>query len=111
MNLASLSCGGDGKWTGQEVPERPDGDNQEDKEDKKSLREANKQKEEDEAVQVLPVVHALVMPSLPPTIVKEMEEIILRLGFSQAVVLKLVDDQGIDSPGTLASHHYLWHNP
>ena len=40
------------------------------------------------------------MPSLPPTVVKEM---FLRLGFSQAVVLKLVDDPGIDSPQTLAS--------
>ena len=27
----------------------------------------------------------------------------LRLGFSQAIVLKLVEDQGIDSPCTLAS--------
>ena len=32
-----------------------------------------------------------------------MEEMFLRLGLSQAVVLKLVDDHGIDSPRTLAS--------
>ena len=62
------------------------------------MREANKQKEEDEAVQVLPVVHALVMPSLPPTVVKEMEKMFLRLGFCQAVVLKVVDDQGTEYP-------------
>ena len=50
-----------------------------------------------------PAVHAPAAPSLPPTIVKEIEEMFLRLGFSQAVVLKLVDDQGIDSPQTPAS--------
>ena len=43
------------------------------------------------------------MPSPHPTIVKETEEMFLRLGFSQAVVLKLVEDQGIDSPWTLTS--------
>ena len=32
-----------------------------------------------------------------------MEKMFFRLGFSQAVVLKLVDYQGIDSPQTLAS--------
>ena len=32
-----------------------------------------------------------------------MEEMFLRLGFSQTVAMKLVDDQGIDSPWTLAS--------
>ena len=42
--------------------------------------------------------------SLPPIILKEMKEMFFRLGFSQAVLLKLVDDQGIDSPQTLASH-------
>ena len=52
---------------------------------------------------LLLVAHAPAAPSQPPTIVKEMEEIFLRLGFSQAVVLKLVDGQGIDSPWTLAS--------
>ena len=50
----------------------------------RSLHEANNQGEEDEAV-------------------TEMEEMFLRLVFSQAVVLKLVDDQGIDYPWTLAS--------
>ena len=39
----------------------------------------------------------------PTTIIKEMEEMFLRLGFIQTVAIKLVDDQGIDSPWTLAS--------
>ena len=52
---------------------------------------------------VLSVASTLAAPSLTPTMVKEMEKMFLRLGFSQAVVLKLVDDQGIDSPSTLAS--------
>ena len=41
--------------------------------------------------------------SLPPTIVEEMEEMFLRLGFSQTVAMKLVDDQEIFSSKTLAS--------
>ena len=88
-------------WT--EVPDCPDGDDHDEDEDEKSLSEANKQKEEDEASTVPPARCTLVTPNLPPTIVKEMEELIVRLGFSQAVVLKLVDNQGIDSPWTLAS--------
>ena len=32
-----------------------------------------------------------------------LEEMFLRLGFSQIVAMKLVDDQGIDSPWTLVS--------
>ena len=51
----------------------------------------------------LPVTCAPALPSPPPIIVKEMEEMFLRLGFSKAVVLKLVDDQGINSQQTLAS--------
>ena len=42
-------------------------------------------------------------PRLPPTIIKEMEEMILWLGFSQTVAMKLVDNQGKDSPWTPAS--------
>ena len=42
-------------------------------------------------------------PSLPSTVIEEMKEMSLRLGFSQAMVLKLVDDQEIGSPWTLAS--------
>ena len=40
---------------------------------------------------------------MPPSVIDEMEEMFLRLGFSKAVVLKLVEDQGIDYPWTLAS--------
>ena len=41
--------------------------------------------------------------SPPPTIIEEMKEVFLKLEFSQRVAMKLVDDQGIDSPWTLAS--------
>ena len=37
------------------------------------------------------------------TTVREMEEMFLRLGFSQTVAQKLVQDQGMDSPHTPAS--------
>ena len=103
MNLASSSCGGDGKQTRQEIPEHPDGDNYDEDKDKKSLSEANKQKEEDVTKTVQLVRCTLAAPSLPPMIIKEMEEMFLRLGFSQTVAMKLVDDQGIDSPQTLAN--------
>ena len=103
INHANSSCEGDGKWARQEVPECPSGDGWKDNGDKKSLSEPNKQKEEDEVVMAPRVTYTPAAPSPPPTIVQEMEEMFLRLGFSQAVVLKLVDDQGIDSPWTLAS--------
>ena len=104
MNVASSSHGGDCKWE-QEVPEHPDGDNNKAKEDKKSLSEANKQKEED-VVETVPLVRcAPAAESLPPTVVEEMEEIILRLGFGQTVAMKVVDDQGIDSPWSLSDEN------
>ena len=60
-------------------------------------------KQQDEAVMVPMIACTLFAPSLLPSIVKELEEMYLRLSFSQAVMLKLVDDQGIDSSSTLAS--------
>ena len=36
--------------------------------------------------------------SLPLTIIEEIEEMFLRLGFSQTVAMKIKDDQEIDSP-------------
>ena len=50
-----------------------------------------------------PARHAPASESLPLTIIKEMEEMFLRLGFSQTVATKLTDDQGIDSRATLAN--------
>ena len=55
---------------------------QKDKGDKKSLSEANNQGEMEETVTVLLVAHALATPSMSPTIIKEMEVMFLRLGFS-----------------------------
>ena len=39
----------------------------------------------------------------PLSIIEEMEEMFLKLGFSQTVAMMLVDDQGISSPWTLSS--------
>ena len=47
--------------------------------------------------------HALAAESLPPTIIEEMEEMFLGLGFSETVAQKLVNDHVIDSPLTQAS--------
>ena len=102
-NLASLSCGGDDKQVGQEVPECPSDDDHEDERDEKSLSEANDQGEKKEAVKVPLAACNPAASSLQPTVVKEMEDMFFRLGFNQAEVLKLVEDQGIDSPWTLAS--------
>ena len=103
VNLTRSSHGGDGQQTRQEVPECQDGDGHDEDEDKKSLSKANKHKEEDKAATVPPARCTLAAPSPPPTNAKEMEEMFIRLVFSQAVILKLVDDQGIDSPQTLGS--------
>ena len=102
-NLASSSFGGDGKRTRQEVPECTSDDDHKDEGDKKPSSEADNQAEEEEAVEVPLAACTPAAPSPPPTITKEMEEMFLRLGISQVVVLKLVEDQGIDSPWMLAS--------
>ena len=103
MNLPSLSHGGNCKQDRPEVPEHPDGDNSDAKEDKKSPSDAAEQEEEDEDDPVPLVRCTPPAESQSLTITKEMEEIFLRLGFSLTVAMKLVDDQGIDSPWTLAS--------
>ena len=97
VNLASSSHGGNSNQDGQEVPEHSNGDNHDGEEDKKSSNGANQQKEEGHER------CTLATESLPSTIIIEMEEMFLRLGFSQTVAMKLLDDQGIDSPQTLAS--------
>ena len=67
------------------------------------MSEASKQKEGKEEDTAPPTSHAPAAESLPPTVVEEMEEMLLRLDFSQTVAMKLVNDQWIDSPWTLAS--------
>ena len=54
------------------------------------------------AVMALLVSCTPAAPSPPAAIIKELKEMILRLGFSQTVAMKLVDDQGMDSQQTLA---------
>ena len=94
MNLASSSHG--------MMANKPDNNCDED-ENEKSLSEVNKQKEEDVVEMLPPEGCALATQSLSPPVDEEMEEMFLRLNFSQAVAMKLVDEQGIDSPWTLAS--------
>ena len=70
------------------------------------MSEANEWKKEDEAVTATLVAHATATPSPPPTFIEEMKEMFLMflgLGFSLIVMLKLVHDQGINFPWTLAS--------
>ena len=103
MNLMCLSHKCDGNQDGQEVSEHTDGGNCNKGEYKESSSGPHKQKEEDVDDTASP---ARCMPdreSLPLTIIKEMEEMFLRIGFSQTVAMKLVGDQGIDSPLILAS--------
>ena len=102
MNLASLSCGSDGNQNGKEDPEHEDGDGHDVEEDKESLKKANKEKEEKEVVTVTLGWCAPAAESLPLSIIKEMEDMFLRLGFSPTVAQKLVDDQRICFPWTLA---------
>ena len=101
VNLASLLHGGNSKQDGQEVLKHPDSDDHGMEEEKKSASGANEQKEEDEVETVLLARCVLAMKSLPPTLSKK--QIFLRLGFSQTVTQKLMDDQWIDYPWTLAS--------
>ena len=67
------------------------------------MSEAIEQKKGNVAETVPLLSHATAAASPPLTVVKEMKEVFLRLGFSQTVAMKLVDDKGIDFPLTLAS--------
>ena len=91
-NITSSSSGGDGNQDGQEGLEHPDGDNHDMEKDEESLSGADKEKEEEEVVIVTLGKWTPTTESLPLTIIKEMEEMFLRLGFSQKVTQKLVDD-------------------
>ena len=94
-NLVSSSHGGNDDQDRQEVPEHPDGDNH-DVEDKESPSETNKEKEADEVVTEMLGRCTPTEESLPLIIIKEKDEMFIRLGFSQTVTKKLVDDQRID---------------
>ena len=96
VNPGSLSHGGDGNCDKQEFCNFLEGDNQNGDKDKESLSGANDEKGEEE---VATVVLSNCMPaeeSPPPTVKEEMQMILLRLGFSQTVTQKLVEDQVID---------------
>ena len=91
-NLRSLSHGGNGNQDGQNVLKHPFGDDHDAKDDKKYLSETNKEGEEVDAVTAVHGQHTSAAASLTPTIITEMEEIFLRLGFTQTVAQKLADD-------------------
>ena len=99
----SLSHWGDSNQDRQEVPQHPDGDNHYMEEDKESPSRANNHKEEDEVETVSLARYMPDTEKIPLTIVKEMEEMFLRLGFIQIMAMKLVDDRRIDSLWTLTS--------
>ena len=65
----------------QEIPKYQDGDDHNDKEDKETPGGANEEKEEDEVETVMLNRSAPATESLPPTIIEEMEEMFLKLGF------------------------------
>ena len=71
------------------VLEHKDGDDHGKDEDKKSSCEANEQKKEDVAEMVPLEKCTLAAPSMLPTIIEEMEEMFLRLGFSQQAYLMM----------------------
>ena len=102
-NLASLSCGGDDDQDRQEVPKHQDSNKCDIEEDEESPSGTNKDKEENKVVTVMLGRCAPAPKSLPLIIIKEMEEMFLRLGFSETVAQKLAKDQGIDSPCALAN--------
>ena len=78
--------GGYCKWDKQEVPECPDIEDHDKEEDKKCLSEADEQEEEEEEDKTVLLVRCAPAAESPlPTIIKEMEEMFLRLGFSQTV--------------------------
>ena len=98
--LASSSHGGDGEWTRGCWTTRWWWPCQ--RWCKKPLSEADKQKEADVA-KIASLARWAMAPTSPsPTITEEIGEM-LRLSFTQRMAMKLVDDQGIDSPWTLAS--------
>ena len=72
-------------------------------EDKESLSGANKDKEKEDVVTVMLGRNVPATESPLLTTVEDMNEMFLRLRFSQTVAMKLVDDQGIVSPWTIAS--------
>lgn len=102
MHTSQALHGGDGKGDGQEVLKCPDSEKHDIEEDEESPNGANKKKEEDEVVTVMLQRCTPAAESPPPTIFKEIEEIFVRLGFNQMIAQKLVEDQGIDCPQTLA---------
>ena len=76
----SSSHGGDGNQDEQEVPECPYGDKHDEEESKESPSGANEQKDKDEDETVW---LARCMPATEiPLSIKEMEEMLLRLGLS-----------------------------
>ena len=87
-------------WDGWEASKCPEGGNHDEEEHEGSPSGANKQKEDVNNI----MLFAWCTCTKPTTDHHwQMEEMFLRLGFSQTVAMKQVDDQWIDSPWTLAS--------
>ena len=94
VNLVRFLHVGDDKQDRQEVSEQIN---------MESPSEADKENEEDEALTLTLGRNTPATVSSPPTIVKQMEDMILNLMFGQVVVHKQLDDQRVDSQWTQAS--------
>ena len=88
---------GVGNQDRQEEPEHPDGNDHDMEEDKESPSGTDKQKEEE--VETVMLARCMPAAECPPSaIIKEMERMIIRLGFSQTLAQKLVENERIGSP-------------
>ena len=88
---------------GQEVHDHWEGDDNNGNKGKESPSRAEKEEKDDKADSIVLGNQMLITDCPPPTVEDEIQEMFLRLGFSQTVNQKLVKDEGIDSAQTLGS--------
>ena len=88
---------------GQEVHDHCNGDDHEDGEDKEFHIGDDKEKEEDKVDTTMLGDHGPAIYSPLLAVDDEMQVMFMRLSLSQTVTERLVVDQGIKSPRTLAS--------
>ena len=94
--------GNDSELDGQEVHNCWEGNDHEDDKDEESSGGNDKEKEWNDVDPTMLNDCGSVIACLPLIIMDEMQAMFVRLLFSQMVVEKLVEDQGIDSLRTLA---------
>ena len=102
-NPERSSHGGDSDQDKQEILDHQEGDDHNYDEDEKCASGADEEKEGDDLNTTMLGDCYPAIASSPPTIKDKMHAMFLRLLFSQMVVKKLVENQGIDSSRSLAS--------